>query len=183
MTTPHQRSRLTGARGWCPAPAGPLEETKNPAVDFIIGPVVDQSKGETAGNALAFEEATCRATVDWPHSGKAFRDAWLCEEVVDDEKWKNHQKNNTRDSNVVPHRSTNLARRCLTSQSGRNAVLSSLYGRSCRYMPAKTQSAVLSLGAGHRGPSIDRLGSRDYWRRFCDRCWSARIHTFGTFVC
>jgi hypothetical protein len=42
------------------------------------------------------------------------------------------QKNNTRDSNVVPHRSTNLARRCLTSQSGRDAVLSSLYGRSCR---------------------------------------------------
>jgi hypothetical protein len=42
-----------------------------------------------------------------------------------------NQKNNTRDSNVVPHRSTNLARRCLTSQSGRDAVLSSLYGRSC----------------------------------------------------
>jgi hypothetical protein len=40
------------------------------------------------------------------------------------------KKNNTRDSNVVPHRSTNLAGRCLTSQSGRDAVLSSLYGRS-----------------------------------------------------
>ena len=34
------------------------------------------------------------------------------------------QKNNTRDSNVVPHRSTNLARSCLTSLSEREAVLS-----------------------------------------------------------
>jgi hypothetical protein len=42
------------------------------------------------------------------------------------------QKNNTRDSNVVPHRSTNLARRCLTSLSRREAVLSSWYGRSCQ---------------------------------------------------
>ncbi len=33
------------------------------------------------------------------------------------------QKNNTRDSNVVPHRSTNLARQCLTSLSRREAVL------------------------------------------------------------
>ena len=36
---------------------------------------------------------------------------------------------NIRDSNVVPHRSTNLTRRCLTSLSGREAVLSSWYGR------------------------------------------------------
>ena len=42
------------------------------------------------------------------------------------------QKNNTRDSNVVPHRSTNLARQCLTSLSRREAVLSLWYGRSCR---------------------------------------------------
>ena len=41
------------------------------------------------------------------------------------------QKNNTWDSNVVPHRSTNQARRCLTSLSRREAVLSSWYGRSC----------------------------------------------------
>ena len=41
------------------------------------------------------------------------------------------KKNNTRDSNVVPHRSTNLARSCLTSLSRREAVLSWLYGRSC----------------------------------------------------
>ncbi|KAL7434348.1 hypothetical protein ACHAXH_002489 [Discostella pseudostelligera] len=40
------------------------------------------------------------------------------------------QKNNTRDSNVVPHRSTNLARQCLTSLSRREAVLSLWYGRS-----------------------------------------------------
>ena len=44
----------------------------------------------------------------------------------------NEQKNNTRDSNVVPHRSTNLARQCLTSLSRREAVLSLWYGRSCR---------------------------------------------------
>eukprot|EP00970_Alexandrium_tamarense_P002843 scaffold398_cov198-Alexandrium_tamarense.AAC.7 len=31
------------------------------------------------------------------------------------------QKNNTRDSNVVPHRSTSLARQCLTSLSRREA--------------------------------------------------------------
>ena len=37
------------------------------------------------------------------------------------------KKNNTRDSNVVPHRSTNQARRCLTSLSRREAVLSSWY--------------------------------------------------------
>ena len=40
------------------------------------------------------------------------------------------QKNNTWDSNVVPHRSTNQARTCLTSLSRREAVLSCWYGRS-----------------------------------------------------
>ena len=40
------------------------------------------------------------------------------------------KENNTRDSNVVPHRSTNRARACLTSQSGRDVVLSCWYGRS-----------------------------------------------------
>ena len=37
---------------------------------------------------------------------------------------------NTRDSNVVPHRSTNRARTCLTSLSRREAVLSCWYGRT-----------------------------------------------------
>jgi hypothetical protein len=46
---------------------------------------------------------------------------------VRDQKW---QKNNTQDSNVVPHRSTNRARTCLTSLSRREAVLSCWYGRS-----------------------------------------------------
>ena len=50
------------------------------------------------------------------------------------------QKINTRDSNVVPHRSTNLARWCLTSLSRREAVLSSLYGRSWWHMPLITLS-------------------------------------------
>ena len=40
------------------------------------------------------------------------------------------KENNTRDSNVVPHRSTNRARACLTSLSRREAVLSCWYGRS-----------------------------------------------------
>ena len=40
------------------------------------------------------------------------------------------KKHNTRDSNVVPHRSTNRARCCLTSLSGREAVLSTWYGRA-----------------------------------------------------
>ena len=43
------------------------------------------------------------------------------------------QKNNTRDSNVVPHRSTNSTRQCLTSLSRREAVLSLWYGRSCKW--------------------------------------------------
>ena len=46
------------------------------------------------------------------------------------------EKNNTWDSNVVPHRSTNQARQCLTSLSRREAVLSLLYGRSCFLNPA-----------------------------------------------
>ena len=45
------------------------------------------------------------------------------------------QKNNTADSNVVPHRTTNTARSCLTSLSRREAVLSCLYGRSCLLPP------------------------------------------------
>ena len=49
------------------------------------------------------------------------------------------QKNNTRDSNVVPHRSTSLARQCLTSLSRREAVLSLWYGRSCWF------SCILTL--------------------------------------
>ena len=40
------------------------------------------------------------------------------------------KKNNTWDSNVVPHRSTGRARQCLTSLSRREAVLSLWYGPS-----------------------------------------------------
>ena len=48
-----------------------------------------------------------------------------------------NKKNNTRDSNVVPHRSTNLARQCLTSLSRREAVLSLWCGRSCVLVVSK----------------------------------------------
>jgi hypothetical protein len=44
--------------------------------------------------------------------------------------FKLQKENRTWDSNVVPHRSTNQARTCLTSLSGREAVLSCWYGRS-----------------------------------------------------
>ena len=39
---------------------------------------------------------------------------------------------------MVPHRSTNQARRCLTSLSRREAVLSSLYGRSYQQIAYQT---------------------------------------------
>ena len=48
------------------------------------------------------------------------------------------KENNTWDSNVVPHRSTNQARTCLTSLSGREAVLSCWYGRSRRFRHINT---------------------------------------------
>ncbi len=38
---------------------------------------------------------------------------------------------------MVPHRSTNQARRCLTSLSRREAVLSTWYGRSCHFKAIK----------------------------------------------
>ena len=44
---------------------------------------------------------------------------------------KKKKKYNTPDSNLVPHGSTNGARSCLTSLSGREAVLSWWYGRTC----------------------------------------------------
>ena len=48
------------------------------------------------------------------------------------DKWeKKKKKYNTPDSNLVPHGSTNGARSCLTSLSGREAVLSWWYGRTC----------------------------------------------------
>lgn len=58
------------------------------------------------------------------------RSSYRIKFVVIKMRTQNVQKNNTRDSNVVPHRSTNRARRCLTSLSRREAVLSSWYGRS-----------------------------------------------------
>ena len=60
-------------------------------------------------------------------------------------KWKQkNQKNNNRDSNVVPHRSTNLARQCLTSLSRREAVLSLWYGRSWHDWSIQTIWSVCS---------------------------------------
>ena len=55
------------------------------------------------------------------------------------------QKNNTRDSNVVPHRSTNRARQCLTSLSRREAVLSLWYGRSYPNQPLQHIQYALTI--------------------------------------
>ena len=53
------------------------------------------------------------------------------------------KENNTRDSNVVPHRSTNRARQCLTSLSRREAVLSLWFGRSQHKSPSVTSYTYL----------------------------------------
>ena len=59
-------------------------------------------------------------------------------------KSKSKRENNTWDSNVVPHRSTNQARTCLTSLSRREAVLSCWYGRSRNYHQTQSlQSHIL----------------------------------------
>jgi hypothetical protein len=42
-----------------------------------------------------------------------------------------NQNHGTQDSRVVPHRGTNWAALWLTSQIGRDAVLSESYGRGC----------------------------------------------------
>ena len=67
----------------------------------------------------------------------AVSDPAVCKRVVDPEMGTHqskHQKkwqegHDTRDSRVVTHRSTNRARRCLTSEIGRDPVLSTWYGR------------------------------------------------------
>ena len=70
---------------------------------------------------------------------------------------KNGQKeNNTQDSNVVPHRSTNWARTCLTSLSRREAVLSCWYGRS-QYCKTRTLLCTLYM----------RKQRATYAARFC----------------
>ena len=53
----------------------------------------------------------------WPDKRAASNGFWLFV------KQSHSKKNNTKDSNVVPHRSTSLARQCLTSLSRREAVL------------------------------------------------------------
>ena len=45
-----------------------------------------------------------------------------------------NKKNNTQDSNVFPHHSTNWSQQCLTSQSRQEAVLSTLYGHSYNHI-------------------------------------------------
>ena len=63
-------------------------------------------------------------------TGAAACITWRCMDACCREEQKEEKKNNTADSNVVPHRSTNAARTCLTSLSGREAVLSDWFDRS-----------------------------------------------------
>lgn len=58
---------------------------------------------------------------------------------------------NTRDSNVVPHRSTNRARTCLTSLSRREAVLSCWYGRIRQPGQIFRYINCICLGSGTSG--------------------------------
>ena len=65
------------------------------------------------------------------------------------------QKMNIEDSNVVPHRSTNSTRQCLTSLSRREAVLSLWYGPSCQFVGKKVYKVfqyVLQVKAPDRIP-------------------------------
>ena len=65
------------------------------------------------------------------------KEAAVLVEVVRQNSSEEMQKNNIRDSNVVPHRSTNQALTCLTSLSRREAVLSCWYGRSQKLVGKK----------------------------------------------
>ena len=62
------------------------------------------------------------------------------------------QKNNTKDSNVVPRRSTNLARQCLTSLSRREAVLSLWYGRSYYHRGMQTLYTIYFYESMSKAP-------------------------------
>ena len=55
------------------------------------------------------------------------RAIFFCAMNQNTKKWQ--EGHDTRDSRVVTHRSTNRARRCLTSEIGRDPVLSTWYGR------------------------------------------------------
>lgn len=74
--------------------------------------------------SLSFMANNLRAGPDWTLFlvGMLFR-AGLCVYL---EKQKNHS---TQDSHMVPHRGTNWAALCLTTQIKRDAVLSESYGR------------------------------------------------------
>ena len=63
---------------------------------------------------------------------------------------------------MVPHRSTNRARRCLTSMSRREAVLSSWYGRSCWGVTPRTLCTIFATlvhwnGLSHFGGSWTKI--------------------------
>ena len=83
------------------------------------------------------------------------------------------EKNNTWDSNVVPHRSTNQARRCLTSLSRREAVLSSWYGRSCptqALLPIQSNTYQIRQAITlEREPRLEAVASKSLLN---SNCWN-----------
>ena len=62
-------------------------------------------------------------------SGQAQHDLKASEHKETEQVSKNNKNHSTQDSRVVPHRGTNWAALRLTSQIGRDAVLSKSYGR------------------------------------------------------
>ena len=67
------------------------------------------------------------------------------------------QKNNIEYSNVVPHRSTNPTRQCLTSLSRREAVLSLWYGRSCHSSIPAPLHTLLKLNHSTNTPTPNSI--------------------------
>ena len=81
--------------------------------------------------------------------------------------YRTFKKNNTWYSNVVPHRSTNRARRCLTSLSRREAVLSPWYGRSCRIQTRVGTCIVYANTSSLEQTRIQNAIFAEHRRHFC----------------
>jgi hypothetical protein len=67
------------------------------------------------------------------------------------------ENHGTQDSRVVPHRGTNWAALWLTSQIGRDAVLSESYGRGYQIVLGIPQVPILRHGNDHCGACHRKL--------------------------
>ena len=85
---------------------------------------------------------------------------------------------NTQGSHVITHRSTNWACRCLTSQIGRDGVLSPEYGR-IRQEGKGDATVALALGAA--SPEATKVDCTRH--RGCDRLCAQQAHvSFRTYL-